>query len=355
MAEDSSQEKTEQATPHRLRKALEDGQVAKSMELSSVAIVGLGVVAMMALGPLVVNRSKAFMTHTFSMAPTVSLSGGSFVGLFRDSLVSFFLTIGPFMLAMMVIGVLINISQVGVRFTTKPLEPKFDKLDPIAGFKRVFSGKLAVEYARDVIKVLLVSYLAYVIISHDVMKLFDLMDSSTERFANQYGSLALLLALKVAGGLLVLAMFDFAFQRYEHKKKLRMTKQEVKDESKDTEGNPLLKGRIRQAQKDMARKRMMQDVPTADVVVTNPTHYAVALKYDKETMDAPTVVAKGQRLIAQKIKELARKHGVPVIENKPLARSLFKVCDVGSMIPAKLYKAVAEVLAYVYQLKGKEI
>jgi len=355
MAEESSQEKTEEATAHRLKKALDDGQVAKSMELSSVAIVGLGFMAMIALGPFVVDKSKEFMTHTFTMAPTTSLNVGAFVTVFRDSLVSFFLTIGPFMLAMVVIGVLINISQVGVRFTTKPMEPKFDKLDPIAGFKRVFSGKMAVEYLRDIIKVLLVSYLAYIIISHDVMDFFELMDSPTERFASQFGSLALLLALKVAAGLMVLAIFDFAFQRYEHKKKLRMTKQEIKEESKDTDGNPVLKGRIRQAQREMARKRMMQDVPTADVVVTNPTHFAVALKYDKSSMEAPTVVAKGQRLIAQRIKELAREHGVPVIENKPLARSLFKVCEIGSTIPAKLYKAVAEVLAYVYQLKGKDI
>jgi flagellar biosynthesis protein FlhB len=355
MAKDEAQEKTEEATPHRMRKSRDDGQVAKSMELSSVAIVGLGFMSMIALGPMVVDKMKEFMTHTFVTAPSTSVTAGSFVTIFRDSVVSFFLTIGPFMLSMIVIGVLINISQVGVRFTTKPLEPKLDKLDPIAGLKRVFSGKVVVEYLRDVVKVLLVAYVAYVIITDDVMNFFELMDSPTERFAQQFGSLALLLALKIVASLLTLAVFDFAFQRFQHKKKMRMTKQEVRDESKDTDGNPVLKGRIRQAQRELAQRRMMQDVQTADVVVTNPTHYAVALKYDKTSMEAPTVVAKGQRLIAQRIKEIAREAGVPVIENKPLARSLFKVCEIGAPIPAKLYKAVAEVLAHVYQLKGKEV
>ncbi len=355
MSKDEAQEKTEEATPHRIRKSREDGQVAKSMELSSVAIVGLGFLTMFALGPMVIDQMKELMTHTFTTAPSVHLNAGSFVLVLRDTVVTFFVTIGPFMLSMVVIGTLINISQVGIRFTTKPLEPKFDKLDPIAGFKRVFSSKVVVEYIRDIVKVLLVGYVAYVIITDDVMDFFELMDSPTERFAQQFGSLALLLALKIAASLLTLAVFDFAFQRFQHKKKLRMTKQEIRDESKDTDGNPVLKGRIRQAQRDLARKRMMQDVPTADVVITNPTHFAIALKYDKSSMEAPTVVAKGQRLIAQRIKELARESGVPVIENKPLARTLFKVCEIGATIPAKLYKAVAEILAHVYQLKGKEV
>ncbi len=355
MAKDDAQEKTEEATAHRMRKALEDGQVAKSMELSSVAVIALSFMTLYALGPMIAERTMAFMTHTFVAAPTMSINHGSFVTLFRDSLVSFFIAIGPFMLALVVIGTLINVSQVGIRFTTKPLEPKFDKLDPIAGLKRVFSSKTLVEYFRDIIKVLLISYVAYTIIVSDVMSFFELMDSPAEHFAAQFGTLAVWLALKLAASLLTLAVFDFAFQRYQHKKKMRMSKQEIKEESKDTDGNPVLKSRIRQVQREMARKRMMQDVPTADVVITNPTHYAIALKYDKSSMEAPTVIAKGQRLVAQRIKEIAREAGVPVIENKPLARSLFKVCEIGATIPAKLYKAVAEVLAYVYQLKGKEI
>ncbi len=355
MADESAQEKTEEATPHRMRKALDDGQVAKSMELSSVAIVGFGFMTLFALGPMISDQMMSYMKHTFTNAPSMSVSAGSFVVILRDAMATFFMALGPFLLSMVVIGTLINISQVGIRFTTKPLEPKFDKLDPVAGLKRMFSVKVVVEYFRDIVKVLLVSYVAYTIIISDVMSFFELMDSSTERFAEQFGSLAVWLALKIAAALLALAVFDYAFQRQQHKKKMRMTKQEIKEESKDTDGNPALKAKIRQMQREMTRKRMMQDVPSADVVITNPTHFAIALKYDKDSMDAPTVVAKGQRIIAQRIKEIAREAGVPVIENKPLARSLFKVCEVGATIPEKLYKAVAEVLAYVYQLKGKSI
>jgi flagellar biosynthetic protein FlhB len=165
------------------------------------------------------------------------------------------------------------------------------------------------------------------------------------------GRLSLLLAVKISAVLLVLAMFDFAYQKFEFASNLKMTRQEVREELKDTEGNPVIKARVRQIQREMARQRMMQDIPKADIVITNPTHLAVALKYNPADMPAPMVVAKGQRLLAEKIKEIAREHKVPVIENKPLAQSLFKVVDVGAYIPATLYRAVAEVLAYIYRLK----
>ena len=353
MSKDTAQEKTEQATPHRLQKALEEGKVFKSQELSSVGVLSLGFLALYTLGPMVVTHTTDFMRHILSQAPLMSLSQSSIVGVFRDGLANFFLTIGPFLVVMVVIGALVNVAQVGFRFSAKPLEPKFDKLDLVEGFKRFFKSKILIDSARDMIKIIVVCLLGYWIIADDVPGFVQLMDTSTEQFARQFGVLSLLLAMKISGALLVLAIFDYAHQRYQYHKDMRMTKQEIKEESKDTLGNPLLKSRIRQAQMEMSRQRMMQDVPTADVVVTNPTHFAVALKYDRETMDAPLVVAKGQRLIAQKIKEIAREAGVPIVENKPLARSLFKLCDIGSTVPAKLYKAVAEVLAYVYQLKGE--
>ncbi len=356
MAEkDTAQDKTEEATPHRLRKALEEGKVAKSQELSSVAVIGLGFLALYAMGPNVVEETTKVMRYMFSQAPLMSLGHASFVTVFRNNVASFFVTIGPFLVVMVVIGALVNMAQVGIRFSAKPLEPKFDKLNPLEGLKRLFKPKTAVEFVRDVIKVILIVSLGYLIITNDVQDFMLLVDTSTAEFAKSFGILALLLAMKISGVMLILAILDFAYQRYNYKKELRMTKQEIKDESKDTDGNPELKSRIRQVQREAARKRMMSEVPTADVVVTNPTHIAVALKYDKEQMDAPTVVAKGERLIAQRIKDLARACGVPVIENKPLARSLFEMCRVGMAIPTELFKAVAEILAHVYQVQKKEI
>jgi len=176
-------------------------------------------------------------------------------------------------------------------------------------------------------------------------------DGTAGQFASTLGKLSLILAIKISAVLLIVALFDFAFQRFDYATNLKMTKQEVREEMKDTEGNPVLKSRIRQVQREMARRRMMSEIPTADVVVTNPTHIAVALKYDSDEMPAPMVVAKGQRLLAEKIKEIAREHNIPIIENKPLARSLFKLVDVGAYIPNDLYRAVAEILAYIYRLK----
>ncbi|MFQ5607822.1 MAG: flagellar biosynthesis protein FlhB [Candidatus Zixiibacteriota bacterium] len=355
MAErDSAQEKTEQATPNRLRKALEEGKVSKSQELSSVAVMGLGFLALYAMGPLIVHETTNVMRHVFSQAPLMSLGPASFTVFFRDNVASFFITVGPFLLVMVLIGALINVSQVGFRFSAKPLEPKFEKLNPFEGLKRLFKPKTLVEFARDSIKVLLVLFLGYTIIASDAPNFLELVDSSTYDFAREFGLLALLLVMKIAGVMLILAIFDFAYQRYDYKKELRMSKQEVKEESKDTEGNPELKSRVRQVQRDMARKRMMSEVPSADVVITNPTHIAVALKYDRDMMEAPTVVAKGQRLIAERIKEIARASGVAVVENKPLARSLFDLCTVGMAIPMSLYKAVAEILAQVYQMQNRE-
>ena len=356
MAEkDTAQEKTEEATAHRLRKALEEGKVAKSKELSSVGVISLGFLALYAMGPTIAEETMKVMRHMFTQAPLMDFNQLSLITIFRDNVGGFFVAIGPFMVVMVVIGAMVNIAQVGVRFTAKPLEPKFDKINPIEGFKRLFKPKTAVEFVRDVIKVTLIVSLGYLIITHDIQEFMLLVDVPTAQFAASFGLFALLLAMKISGVMLILAIFDFAYQRYNYKKEMRMTKQEIKDESKDTDGNPELKSRIRQVQREAARKRMMSEVPTADVVVTNPTHIAVALKYDKELMNSPTVVAKGQRLIAQRIKELALSCGVPVIENKPLARSLFDMCEVGVSIPATLFKAVAEILAHVYQLQKREI
>ncbi len=349
------QERTEEATPRRQRKALEEGQVAKSMELSSVVIISLGVSALYLLGPSLVGKTTDLMRHVFHEAPSMTMTPESVTMFFRDTLTSMLLIIGPFLLFLTVIGVIVNLAQVGAHVTTKPLQPDFSKINPIAGFRRIFSATGSFVAARDLVKIALVCIATYIILKSTITEIIPLMDADSGDISRRFGSLAFLMAVKIAAILFVLAVFDFGYQKYALKKRLRMSKQELKEESKDTEGSPLVKSRLRQAQREIARRRMMQAIPSADVIITNPTHIAVALKYDRTLGEAPIVVAKGERLIAQKIRELGHEHGIPVIENKPLARALFKMCDIGMAIPANLYRAVAEILAYVYQLKGKAV
>ncbi len=351
MSENSAQEKTEQATPQKLRKAREKGQVAKSAELNSVIIVGFGFVTIYLLSPIIFGNLGAMMSQTLREAAKTEVSVALIPEIFKGSMISFGLVMGPILLCLAIIAYLVNAVQVGVMFSTKALEPKWDKFNLVKGIKNLVSKKAIVNLIRDIFKAALIGIIAYFTISGWLPDIMEAADKTVGQYTAVLGKLALLLAIKICVVLLALAMFDFAFQRYDHADKLKMSKQEIKEESKDTDGSPELKSRIRQVQREMAQGRMMSEIPDADVVVTNPTHIAVALKYNPDEMAAPMIVAKGERLIAQKIKEIARTYNIPVVENKPLARSLFKLVDVGDYIPATLYKAAAEVLAYIYRVK----
>lgn len=355
MADQGFQERTEKATSRRREKAREEGQVAKSLELNSAAMICLGFLTLYLMGPYVAGQTQEIMRYTMSNAPFIASSDPNFYNTFTNNMAKFFLILGPVFAVMAVIALGVNVAQVGFRITPKSLEPKLEKLDLVKGLKRMFSMKSLVTMIRDVLKLAVVGFVAYKVIASEFPGFFKLADMTVPQVAATMGKLALLLALKVGAVILVIAILDFIYQRYEFEKSIRMSKQDLKDEHKDTEGSPQLKSRIRQVQQQMARSRMMEAVPMADVVVTNPTHYAVALKYDGDQMQAPHVVAKGQRLLAQKIKEIAYKHDIPVVEDRPLARALFKMCEVGQMVPAQLYRAVAEVLAYVYKLKGRTV
>jgi flagellar biosynthetic protein FlhB len=352
--EDTGQEKTEQATPRKLEKAREEGQVARSMELNSVVIVTLGLGALYVLGPALGGHLMGGMRKAFSEAPTTVINAGNIHQFITNQMGQFAILLGPILLVLAILAYMVNVAQVGVLFSAKPLEPKPDKLSITKGFKRVISKRSLVELIRDLIKTTLVSIVAYQTISGWLPSMMASGDTSVGAITATLGRLSLLLTLKIAIVLFIIAAFDFAFQRFDMFSNLRMTRQEVREELKETEGNPLTKARVRQIQREMARKRMMSEIPQADVVVTNPTHIAVALKYDPAAMPAPLVLAKGQRLIAEKIKEIALAHKIPIVENKPLARSLFKLVDVGAYIPATLYRATAEVLAYIYRLKEKK-
>lgn len=261
--------------------------------------------------------------------------------------------VAPILLGAMVAGLLGNYLQVGFLFSMEPLVPNFDRINPISGFKRVFSRRALAELFKSLFKIGIIGYVAYKTVAGDLQSFPILIGLELNQVVAFLSDLVSRLLLWVGLSMLVLAMADYYYQRYEFEQSIRMTKQELKEEFRQTEGSPEVRSRIRQKQREMSRRRMMQDVKKADVVVTNPTHYAVALEYKNKDMTAPRVLAKGQGLIAFRIREVAREAHVPVVENPPLARQLHRIAEVGREIPADLYQAVAEVLAFVYQLRQK--
>jgi len=261
--------------------------------------------------------------------------------------------LAPILILLGLAGLLINLAQVGLALSPESIKPQFNKFNIVKGLKRLFSTRTLFSLTRDIIKIIIIGYITYITFRGEMANYIPLADQEVGQIFIFAGHVTIKILLRAAIALLVLAILDYAYQRYDFEKNLKMTKQEIKDELKKYEGDPLIKMRIRRIQREMARARMLHEVRKADVVVTNPTHIAVALKYDAEKMPAPTVVAKGQRLLAEKIKEIAKLAGVPIVENKPLARALFEAVEIGMTVPAKLYRAVAEVLAYVYKLKGK--
>jgi len=313
----------------------------------------LGCTTLLALGPFMVNQVSELVRYTMANATTLAMGNPNFVTLYGNNLLKFLLILAPAMGAMMVIGFVTSVAQVGFQISTKGIEPKFEKFDVIKGISNLFSGKTLFAAVRDTIKLTIVSIVAYKVIKGEADSFMLMSDMSVAQLATTIGRLTLIIAIKIGVAILFIAILDYAYQRWEFEKSIRMSHQEIKEEYKDTEGSPQIKSRIKQIQREQARRRMMEEVPKADVVITNPTHYAVAIKYDPSQMNAPHVIAKGQNLIAQKIKEVARENNVPIIEDKQLAQALYKLCEIGQMVPHNLYRAVAEVLAYVYRLKGK--
>lgn len=353
MADEQFQERTEKATPHRRKKAREEGKVAKSTELNAAAMICLGFLTLWGMGPYLARQIQELMAFTMANAVMISTSDPTFIKVFTDTMMRFFVTTIPLFAVFVVIAIGVNVSQVGFVISTKSLEPKLDKLNLVSGAKKLISVRSLVNGIRDIIKLIVIGLVAFYSIRSELPLFFDLPEMTIVELAGTMGKLAAILALKIGGAFLVLAVLDYMHQKYQFEKSIKMSKQEIRQENKDTEGSPQLKARVRQIQREVSRSRMMSAVPTADVVVKNPTRLAVALKYDLDEMQAPTIVAKGARLVARKIIEIAQEHNIPVIEDKPLARALFKLCDVGQLVPMNLYRAVAELLAHVYRLKGK--
>ncbi len=350
---DSDEDKTEEPSAQRLEDFREEGQVAQSRELTSLFVLLAALAVMYGMGPAMASDFMNFMRRMFFEAAVTELTAERAAMLLKLCLAESAKIVLPIAAAGFVAGVAGSVVQFGFLFSWAPLEPKFERINPLSGLQRVVSLSSLMEGLKSVLKLVAVITITYFLLKKEIVGSPGVMDMDSSQFISYMSSTAFRLVSGVCIGLFVVAALDFAYQKFRYRKSLMMTKQEVKQEHKQREGDPLLKARVRSLQREMARKRMMQEVPKADVIVTNPTHIAVALRYDGEKMAAPRVVAKGADLVAQRIKELARKNGVPLVENVPLARALHKSVKVGGVVPRNLYQAVAEVLAYVYRLKGK--
>ncbi|HXG22965.1 MAG TPA: flagellar biosynthesis protein FlhB [Chthonomonadales bacterium] len=346
-------DRTEAATPRKRAEVRRRGQVAKSQDLSSM-VVFLGVIVCLhTLGGTSLHILQEFVQR--SLAGMYEGSLGLQQLFQKGSEIGWILVraLWPIVLTAFVLGVLVSVLQTGFVISTQALVPDFNRLNPLNGLQRLLSTHGLVETLKSLGKLAIIAYIAYSTVFTGYTALLETIRKDIPSIIAFAGNLLYRLVLRIGMFLLVLAAVDYAYQRWSFERSIRMTKSEVKQEHRQHEGDPHIKARIRARQRQLARRRMMEEVPKADVVITNPTHYAVALRYDAATMAAPQVVAKGADLIAQKIREIAEEHRVPIVQNAPLARALYRQVDIGRQIPADFYAAVAEILAYVYQLNAQ--
>lgn len=351
MAEDSDLEKTEQPSQKRLDDAREKGQVARSRELSTFAVLIAGGGTLWLMGASLTQQMVDLLHNGLTLSRDLALNPELMIPRLYDLSVDALLIFTPLLLAVMLAAAFSPLLLNGWLFSSDALMPKFSRMNPVSGIARMFSMNSLVELAKAVGKSVLVGGVGAWVVWHNREAALQLVSVPVAASIPQMGHLIGASFMMIVGAMLLIVAIDVPYQLYEHNKKLKMTKQEVRQESKETEGDPMVKGRIRSLQREASRRRMMAAIPTADVVVTNPTHYAVALKYSEIGMRAPVVVAKGSHLLAARIKEIAIENHVPILEAPPLARALHKHTQLGDSIPEALYTAVAEVLAYVYQLK----
>ena len=349
-------EKIYPATPHKRNESREKGQVAKSNELTTtlalIAVLGFFFVA----GYDTWHHLTNIMYGAFS-AIGGQLNAGKTILIFLGLTGVAFKIIAPVLIVAVIVGVLGNIFQIGLIFSSQPLMPQLSRINPISGFQRILSMRGLFEAVKSIFKIGLIGYIVYVTIMSNLVDVFSLVDADKSNiaalFVSTVGRIGFQVFLRAALALLFLSIFDFLYQRWQHEQDIRMTREEIREEMKRTEGDPEIRRRIRRVQRELSQARMMKAIPEADAVITNPVHLAVAIKYDYEVMDSPYVVAKGERKIARQIREIAEEHGVPIVENPPLAQALYKNVEVGEAIPMEFYQAIAEVLAYVHELTNR--
>lgn len=347
-------EKTEKATPKKRQRAREEGQVARSTEITT-AFMFIGMFsALKILGPGLINDLIEFTNEIFGLFSIKEITIQYAAGLMNHSIKILIKLIAPFLIISFLIGFITNFVQVGWHPTAKPLALKFNKLSPIQGFKRLFSIKSLIELLKAIFKITIILFLVYSSIKNYEKVVLMIYDIPVLEAYSVIVNLCLDIGIKVGAFFIFLAIGDYIYQRVDLSNQLKMTKQEVKDEFKQAEGNPEIKSKIKQKMREASMRRMMQELPKADVIITNPTHFAVAIKYDKDTNSAPIVIAKGADLIASKIKEAGKENNIEIVENKYLARTLFYTVEIGDEIPPELYQAVAEVLAFVYGLNKNQ-
>jgi flagellar biosynthetic protein FlhB len=354
MADEAQDDKTEAPTAKRRGDARQKGTVVKSTEVNSVVVLLAGLFMLKFFGPWMIDKMSGSMIETFRSISNLDLSAQRLVALTGDATILSLVTLAPVAIGIMLFGLVANIMQIGFLFTTQPITPNLNKVNPISGFTRLFSLRSAVETIKNILKLVVIGLIAYWTVMAEFDKIMMLADASIATIVHFTAVTSYNIILRVALALIILAILDWSYQKYEHEKQLKMTKQEVKDERKQMDGDPQVKSRIKSMQREMARRRMMQEVPKATVVVTNPTFIAIALRYEPLENDAPVVLAKGKRVIAEKIKQIALEHGIPIIEDKPLARGMYDKIEIGFPIPAEFFTAVAEIMAYVYRLKHRK-
>ena len=352
-------EKTEEPTSKKLEDARKEGQVAKSKEIGNAfGILALFLILKIYIGSMGTRFLELF-SAVYGQIPSISTlySGNLPIAalqvLIKSMMLQMIIIAAPIFLVGVVVAFVCDVAQVKWRPTSKPMQPKFSKLNPMKGFARIFSPGSLVELLKSVLKLAVIGYMVYSYLKGRIGQIFLLYDISIGQAIELIGDVVIELGIRIAAVYMIIAMLDYAYQKYKFKQDMKMTKQEVKDEYKNQEGDPQVKGKQKQRMREASMRRMMQQLPEADVVITNPTHYAVAIKYDPDKYDAPYVIAKGENYLAQRIKDIARDNEIEIVENKPLARMLYANVEIGGLVPPELYQAVAEVLAFVYHLKGK--
>jgi len=352
MAEnDDAQEKTESATPKRLEDARRKGQIPRSRELSAAAVTMSGAAALYMMGSQIAGKMYELMERSLTLSREQALDSTQMIPTLTSAAMDGLKMAAPVLGIICLAAILAPLALGGWAFSTESLMPQFKRLNPLSGVKRIFSSRAVIELVKALAKFGVVALIAVLVLWSDVTALLNLGQEPLNQAISHTISLAGKALIAITAGLLIIAGIDVPYQLYTHAKQLKMSRQEIREEHKESEGSPEVKGRIRQLQQQMARQRMMQDVPKADVIVTNPTHFAVALRYDEKRMRAPIVVAKGVDLVAARIREVAAEHNVPIFEAPPLARVLYKNVDIGGEIPSAVYQAVAQVLTYVFQLR----
>lgn len=352
--QNSDQEKTEEPTAKKLEDARKEGNVSISTEVSSIAVLSVSVMMFVAMGSSIAGQFSRLFESFFMNAGAGFANENEAMSHLSEALWAMVGIMAPTLTVLLILSLIVNFAQTGGAFSVKAMAPKASKMNPKNGIKKIFSAKGAVELIKGFAKLFIVGLIGYYTVLSDVDQFVSFMITPLDHSLSEMGSYVLMFVTRILAALFVLSIADAIYQRFQHHKDLKMSKQEVKDEFKQMEGDPQVKGwRKRFGMELRNRKRLDHAVLSSDVVVTNPTHYAVALRYDPESKNAPVVVVKGQRLRALRIKELAKEYGIPIVENVPVARALFATAEEDSFIPADLYRAVAEILAYVYKLKNK--